>query len=89
MPAAVISSGKNFGDNSAATKDALYPAHNACEVSASIDCALEILGTISSEIAVTPADIAASIESAEPVGDKKEIVIAPFLSVFICAGFKG
>ena len=83
MPAAVISSGKNLGDSSAATNDALYPAQSACEVSASIDCALEILGTISSEIAVTPALTAASIESCAVDGDRNEIVIAPFFSVFI------
>ncbi|CAB4694260.1 unannotated protein [freshwater metagenome] len=29
------------------------------------------------------------MESIEPVGDKNEIVIAPFLSVFICAGVNG
>ena len=89
VPAAVINNGKNFGDNSAATNEARYPAHNACEVSASIDWAREIRGTISSENAVTPAATAASIESTEPVGDKNEIVIAPFFNDFICAGVSG
>jgi hypothetical protein len=41
------------------------------------------LGTISNEIAVTPAPTAASITSAAVVGDKKEIVIAPFFNDFI------
>ena len=46
-------------------------------------------GTDSNEKAVTPAATAAVIESAEPVGERKEIVIAPFLSVLICVGVNG
>jgi hypothetical protein len=42
--------------------------------------------TSSSEIAVTPALAAASIESAAVVGERNEIVRAPFLSDFICSG---
>ena len=37
-------------------------------------------GTSSSEKAVTPADAAASIESTAVVGDKNEIVTAPFFN---------
>ena len=47
----------------APTTAARYPAHKACDVSASIDCAREILGTNSNENAVTPAATAASIDS--------------------------
>ena len=80
VPAAVISKGKNLGLNSAPISAALYPAQSACEVSASIDCAREILGTNSIEKAVAPAFARASIFSIEFVGDKNEIVTAPFLS---------
>ena len=89
VPAAVIRSGKKRGESSAATSAALYPAHRACEVRASMDCAREILGTNSSEIAVTPALAAASMESTAVVGDKNEMVIAPFFRLFIASGVRG
>lgn len=59
------------------------------EKRASIDCALEILGTNSSENAVTPAAAAASIESMAVTGERKLIVTAPFFTVAIWAGVKG
>ena len=40
-------------------------------------------GTSSKESAVTPAVAAASIESTDIVGERNEIVSAPFLSDFI------
>ena len=86
VPAAVINNGKNLGESSAATRAARYPAHNACEVSASMDCAREIRGTNSSENAVTPAFLAAEIESSEAVGERKEIVSAPFFNLASTAG---
>ncbi|CAB4802815.1 unannotated protein [freshwater metagenome] len=89
VPAAVINNGKNRGESSAPTRTALYPAQSACEVSASIDCALEMRGTNSSEKAVTPAFCAASMQSWAVVMGKKEIVIAPFFKVAICAGVSG
>ena len=89
VPAAVIKSGKNRGDISAPTRTARYPAHKACEVSASIDWAREIRGTNSRENAVTPALIAASIESTAVTVDRNEIVIAPLFKVAICAGVSG
>jgi hypothetical protein len=48
-----------------------------------MDCALEILGTSSREIAVIDALTAAVIESKEVVGDKNEIVNAPFFRFLI------
>ena len=53
---------------------------------ASIDCAREMRGTSSRESAVTPALAAASIESTDVVGERNEIVRAPFFSDFICSG---
>ena len=89
MPAAVMRSGKKRGESSAPIRTALYPAHKACEVNASIDCAREIRGTNSKDIAVTLALTAASIESAAVVGDRNEIVMAPFFNDFIASGASG
>ena len=46
-------------------------------------------GTSSSENAVTPALIAASIESTAVTVDRNEIVIAPLFKVAICAALSG
>jgi hypothetical protein len=54
-----------------------------------MDCAREIRGTNSSEKAVTPAVAAASIESAAVVGERNEIVTAPFFNDDICDGVRG
>ena len=81
-----MSIGKNRGESSAPTSAARYPAQSAWEVSASMDCAREIRGTSSSENAVMPALVAASIESTPVTGDKNEIVTAPFFKDEICAG---
>jgi hypothetical protein len=43
-------------------------------------------GTNSRESEVTPALAAASTESTDVVGDRNEIVSAPFFSDFICSG---
>ena len=52
MPAAVVIIGKSFGSVAAATSTALYPAIEAMEDSASMDCARVMRGTNSIEKSV-------------------------------------
>ena len=54
-----------------------------------MDCAREIRGTASSEIAVTPAAVKASIESCAVEAERKEIVIAPDFKFEMVCGFNG
>src|SRR5205823_13895310 len=76
-PAALISIGKYLPSRMAAITTALYPASDACEERASIDCAREMRGTISSEKAVTPCAARALTAAALAAGCRKPTETAP------------
>ncbi len=89
MPDEVIDSGKNRGSRSAATSAARYPATNACEDSASIDCAREMRGTSSIASAVSPASRSARTRSSSCAVGRNEIVIPPGARRRACDGASG
>jgi hypothetical protein len=77
VPAAVISIGKSFGNESAASTAALYPATVAIEERASIACAREMRGMSSMAKSVMPRSIAGSRTAGSSRGRRKPARTAP------------